>query len=329
MSVIRRREFITLLGGAAAAWPLAARAQQSAMPIIGFLGTTTAGLEAMDRRFRAAAAGAWLDRGPHRRRSSIAGRRDVPSASRRSRPSSSGSRSMSSSRREPAALSRQAGDIGRCRSSSRLADDPVGSGLVASLARPGGNVTGLSNQWTDTRRQAARTSARACSASSPLGGHAQCRLSRRGDGIERDASGGQVARARAHRVGDPARRRYRALLRRNQRARRRPLCLRRPARARQPGSHQYPRARHATSNDATASGSTPQREVWCPTDQTCPTCSGARPTLSTEFLRGAKPADIPVEQPTKFELVINLKTAKALGLDRAATLLARADEVIE
>jgi hypothetical protein len=67
--------------------------------------------------------------------------------------------------------------------------------------------------------------------------------------------------------------------------------------------------------------------LLCPTDQIFPSCFGAE--LVDKILRGAKPADIPVEQADKYELIVNLTTAKAIDLKVPDSFLLRADEVIE
>ena len=142
---IGRREFITLLGGAAAAWPLAARAQQPAMPVIGFLNPSSpdgyCGPSARispgpegDRLCRGRECGDRIPLGRESIRStagaggrigSPTGRRD-----RRDRRTASALQPRRRPRRSP--------------SSSRIGADPVRLGFVASLNRPGGNITGIS-----------------------------------------------------------------------------------------------------------------------------------------------------------------------------------------
>jgi putative ABC transport system substrate-binding protein len=207
-------------------------------------------------------------------------------------------------------------------------DDMIGSGLVRSLAHPGGNTTGLSllaaeldgkrqeilidffpaarhmavladTQTADNRRLSQledATRARGVTLSI-------CRVERSAD-IGPAIEAAQAAGAAALNVlASP-------LLQSNRLA-----IIVRTAALRLPAVYQWPE----TAEEGGLLGYGPRYSEFLR--------QWARQLA--KVLRGAKPEDLPVEQPTKFELVVNLKTAKAIGLEFGATLLARADEVIE
>jgi ABC-type uncharacterized transport system substrate-binding protein len=208
------------------------------------------------------------------------------------------------------------------------AGDPVASGLVASLARPGGNITGVSNQLVDTagkklellrdvvpglRRMAFLANggnhiavlemAEVQAMARTLGLEVITQEIRRGEDIAPvfDALKG---RAEALYVAvDPLVNTHRVRINTLAVAARLPTM--------------------STFRDYVEAGG------LISYGPNFPDLFRRAADLVDKILRGAKPADIPVEQPTKFDLVINLTTAKALGLTVPDTLLARADEVIE
>jgi putative ABC transport system substrate-binding protein len=206
--------------------------------------------------------------------------------------------------------------------------DPVGAGVVASLARPGGNVTGLSLQQTDTAGK---------------------RLE-----LLREVVSNLGRLAIMANAGAPGA----VLEMREIQATARALAIEAFTVEIRQAEDISPAIQALKSNaDALYIATDPLaftnriRINALAQDARLPTIYGSReyvdagglmsygPNYTQMFrragdyvdkiLRGAKPADIPVEQPTKFDLIINLKTAKALGLIVPATLLARADEVIE
>ena len=207
--------------------------------------------------------------------------------------------------------------------------DPVGGGFVASLARPGGNATGfaqfeysLSGKWLELLKQVAPSVTRAGVLRNPavasgIGQFSAIQSAALSQSVEltpidvRDA--GEIVRA----VAEFARGSNGGLIVTSSafNARRRDLICSLADRHRLPAIYPF-------RNFVTAGGLASYRP-----DQIDQFRRAAG--YVDRILKGEKPADLPVQQPTKFELVINLKTAKTLGLTVPPMLLARADEVIE
>jgi putative ABC transport system substrate-binding protein len=326
---MRRRAFISLLGGAAAAWPLAARAQQPAMPVIGFLNTRSpqdaAHLATAFRRglsehgfvdgqnvtidFR------WAD-GQYDRLPALAAelvRRSV--------------KVLAATGGDPAALAAKA-------ATSTIpivfiTSDPVKLGLVASYNRPGGNATGI-NLLTNTMEPKrlgilrdlmpqASTIAALVDPRFPTAGIQSRDIEEAGHaiGIQTEvfhASTDSEVNAAFQSI---AQRRLPALLVSGSPFfdTRRSNLITLAAQYKLPTIYQF--REYAMDGGLMSYGvniTDAYRQVG---------------VYAGRILNGAKPADLPVLQPTKFEFLINLKTAKALGVTISDNLLSLADEVIE
>ena len=326
--MIARRDFITLLGGAAAAWPLAARAQQAKVATIGLLGTGSA---AAQSQWTAAFVQRMRDLGWVDGRNLTIEYRWAEGRSERFAEFAAEFVRLKvdvilTHNTPPVIAAKQATSV--IPIVFATAADPVDTGLVASLARPGGNVTGLSSQTTDLAskriellpevvpglRQLAFLSQpdnpyvvfdmrQAEAAARTLGLETASLEIRRAEDIG-PAFEGLKGRAEAlYILPDPLLFTHR--LRINTLA----LGARLPT-------------IHSLREYVEASGLMSYGPNW--SDQWRRAAD-----YVDKILRGAKPADLPVEQPTKFDLIINLTTAKALGLTVPDKLLALANEVIE
>jgi putative tryptophan/tyrosine transport system substrate-binding protein len=325
---VRRREFITLLGGAAA-WPVASLAQQpSKMRRIGFLGTSTSAITsqwtaAFVQRLRELG---WIEG------------RDIAIEYRYGEGRNERFAEIASEfvqAKVDIIVTYATPAIAAAKEATSVipivfaaAADPVGTGLVASLARPGGNVTGMSVQFTDLagkklellREVVPRLRRLAIMAN--VGAPGAVLEMREAQAVAR-AVGLDVATVEIRGAGDIApafetlKDRAEALyvasdpLLNINRIRINILALG----ARLPTMHgvrEYVEAGGLMSYGASV-----------------PDLFRRAADLVDKILHGAKPGDIPVEQPTKYDLVVNLITAKALGLTIPPMLLSRADEVIE
>jgi putative ABC transport system substrate-binding protein len=326
---MRRRDFITLVGGAAAASPFAARAQQRGiLPIIGFLGPTTAAamnpwVTAFVQRLHelgwiegrtVAIEYRWAE-GRTERFAEIAAelvrlKVDI----------------IVTYASAPVLAAKQATALIPIVFAAQM--DPVGAGIVAALARPGGNITGLSLQNTDTAgkrlelmrevvpnlvRLAIMTNVDAAGAVLDM---REVQTMARALGLEVVTAEIRQAEDIAPAI-DALKGRVDALYVAGD-----PLLFANRIRVNTLAQGSRLPTIYGTREYVDAGGMMSYGPNY-------PALFRRAGDYVDKILRGAKPADIPVEQPTKFDLVINLKTAKALGLNVPPTLLARADEVIE
>jgi putative tryptophan/tyrosine transport system substrate-binding protein len=326
---VKRRQFITLLGGAAASWPLTARAQQAGkLPTIGFMGSTTSPVAAQwvasfVQRLRELG---WLEG------------RDVAIEYRWAEGRDERAAEIAAEfvrRKVDVIVTSGTGMVLAAKQATSVipivfaaAGDPVGTGLVASLARPGGNVTGLSSQTAETagkRLELLREIVPGLGRLAILAnvGNPIVVLEMREVQAAARTLGLEVITLEIGRAEEivPA---FEALngraealyvvfdaLVNTHRFRINTLALA----ARLPTMHTF---REGVEVGGLMS--------YGPN---FPDLFRRAADYVDKILRGTKPADTPVEQPTKFDLTINLTTAKALHLDIPPTLLARADEVIE
>jgi putative ABC transport system substrate-binding protein len=328
---VKRRDFITLLGSTAAAWPLAARAQQGErMRRIGVLAPTAPDDADAQTRFAALRQGlqrfGWIEG----RNLQIDARWGAGDAG-----------AIASAATELAAL---APDVIVASGSAAAAilqatrtvpivfvsvPDPVGSGFVESLAQPGGNATGfmmfeygLSAKWLELLKEIAPGVTRAAVLRDPaivagIGQFAVIQSAASSVGVDVSAinmhDGAEIERA----VTAFARRPNGGLILTASAlaAIHRDLVVSLAARYKLPAVYI---TRYFVAGGGLVSYGPDFVDQYRRAAE-----------YVDRILKGAKPADLPVQAPTKYELVINLKTAKALGLDLPTTLLARADEVIE
>ena len=319
---MKRREFITLLGGAAVTWPLAVRAQQARVPRLGVLIVANPEPFASLLRKELRELGYVEGQSIHIEFRSADGKPNQLPILAAEFVGLKVDIIVANQTPAAQAAKQATNEIPIVMAS---AGDPVGTGLIASLARPGGNVTGLSGTTTELAgkileliREMLPSSRRVGVLANPTDAFTkpfleQIRVAAGTIGIEFgsfmihrveefDAAFAEMNRQRVDVViVQPSLPRQRAL----DLALKNRLPTVSPTRtfAAEGGLMSY-----------AASIADQYRKAAIYVDK---------------ILKGERPADLPVEQPTKFELVINLKTAKALGLDIPPMLLARADEVIE